>query len=182
MPHEVLALILKHVDNVPTDREEATANAWQLVVRLCVMAAQKDQQGDSFVLFSVEAITDRDDAYFGQWMENCLDSTMGTWPATEAHTGALGAVTAPQVPAHFAAELGKGVALGLHALGPLKTLALHQSGLADTDGKQGYGEEDIVALMGSLHVKKGNQLQDIGTYFQSLRGKNIDVCRRQLMA
>ncbi len=85
--------------------------------------------------------------------------------------GALGAVTPPQVQAHFAAELGKGVAIGLHALGPFKTLALHQGGLADADGKQGYGEEDIVVLMSFLHVKKGSQLQDIWTYFQSLQAK-----------
>jgi hypothetical protein len=173
MPHEVLALVLKHIKNLPTEQEEATANAWQLVVRWCIMAAQKDQQGDSFVLFSVEAITEGGDAYFGQWMENCLDSTMGTWLATEPHMGALGAVTPPQVPAHFAMELGKGAALGLHALGPL---------LAEDDGKQGYGEEDIAVLMDFLHIKKGSQLQEIWTYFQSLRGKNINVFQRQLMA
>ncbi len=161
MPHKVLALVLKHIKDVPPEQEEATGNMWQLVLRWCVMAAQKDQQGDSLVLFSIEAITEGDDAYFGQWMENGLNSTMGTWPATEHHTGALGAVTPPQVPAHFAAELSKGVAMGLHAHGPFKTLALHQGGLVDTDGKQGYGEEDIVTLMGFLHVKKGSQLQDI---------------------
>jgi hypothetical protein len=104
------------------------------------------------------------------------------WTATKPHMGAIGVVTTPQVPVHFAAKLGKGVALCLHALRPLKTPAMHQSGLADADGKQGYREEDIVVLMGFLHVKKGNQLQDIWTYFQSLRGKSIDVCRRQLMA
>ena len=113
MPHKVLALVLKHINIVPTDtdQEQATVNTWQLVMRWCVMAAQKDQQGDSFVLFSIEAILEGDDAYFGQWMENHLDSTMGTRPVTEPCTGAPGVVTTPQVPAHFAAELGKGVAL-----------------------------------------------------------------------
>jgi hypothetical protein len=113
MPHKILTLILKHVKNVHTDQEQATVNTWQLVMRWCVMAAQKDQQGDSFVLFSIEAIMEGDDAYFGQWMENPLDSTIGTWPETEPHTGAPGVVTTPPVPAHFAAELGKRVALGL---------------------------------------------------------------------
>jgi hypothetical protein len=70
------------------------------------------------------------------------------WTATEPHMGAIGVVTTPQVPVHFSAKLGKGVALGLHALHPLKTLAVHQRGLADADSKQGYGEEDIAARMG----------------------------------
>jgi hypothetical protein len=30
------------------------------------MAAQKDQQGDSLILFSIDAIMEGDDAYFGQ--------------------------------------------------------------------------------------------------------------------
>jgi hypothetical protein len=45
-----------------------------------------------------------------------------------------------------------------------------------------YGEEDIAALMGFSHVQKGSNLQDIWMYFQSSWGKNLDVCRQQLMA
>jgi hypothetical protein len=36
--------------------------------------------------------------------------------------------------------------------------------------------------MGFSHVKRGGDLQDIWTYFQTSKGKNLDVCRRQLMA
>jgi hypothetical protein len=86
------------------------------------------------------------------------------------------------VPENFAAELGKGVALGLHALSPFKTLAVAQGGLGDAETKKGYGEEDIAALMGFSHVKKGHQLQDIWSYFQSAGVKNIDNCQQQLMA
>ena len=35
-------------------------------------------------------------------------------------------VTPVQGPTHFAAELGKGVAMGLHTLGPLKSLSMAQ--------------------------------------------------------
>jgi hypothetical protein len=144
----------------------------------CVMVAQHDSQGDNLVSFSVEAITEGDDAYFSQWMENWLDSTMGKRPTTKACMGAPLAGTTAEVSAHFAAELGKGVALSLHALGgPFKTPAMAQGGLGDADSKKGYGEEDIAALMGFLHVKQGHQLQDIWSYFQSLGGKNIDVCQ-----
>jgi hypothetical protein len=151
-------------------------------MRWCIMAAQKDSRGDSLVSFSIEAITEGDDAYFGQWMENRLDSTMGKWPTTEACMGVPLAGTSAEVPAQFAAELGRGVALGLHTLGPFKTPSMAQGGLGDADSKTGYGEVDIAALMGFWHAKKGNQLQDIWSYFQSLRGNNIDVCQRQLMA
>jgi hypothetical protein len=50
------------------------------------------------------------------------------------------------------------------------------------ESKKGYGEEDIAALMGFSHVKKGHQLQDIWSYFQAAGVKIIDICRRQLMA
>jgi hypothetical protein len=96
--------------------------------------------------------------------------------------GAPLAGTSAEVPAQFAAELGRGVALGLHALGQFKTPSMAQGGLGDADSKTGYGEEDIAALMGFLHIKKGNQLQDIWSYFQFSRGKNINVCQQQLMA
>jgi hypothetical protein len=55
----------------------------------------------------------------------------------------------PHMPVQFAAELGKGVALGLKALGPMKTPLMTQGGTTDTKGKQLYGEEDIAALFGS---------------------------------
>jgi hypothetical protein len=86
------------------------------------------------------------------------------------------------VPPNFAAELGRGVALGLHALSLFKTQAGANKGLGETDSKKGYGKEDKAALMGFSHVKKGHQLQDIWSYFQAAGVKNIDICRRQLMA
>ncbi len=57
-----------------------------------------------------------------------------------------------QILAQFVAELGKGVALGLMALGPLKTLLVTQGGTTDTNGKQLYEEEDIAAHMGFSNV------------------------------
>jgi hypothetical protein len=172
MPHEVLAFVLEYIKNGPGNQAQAMENPWQLIVMWCVMEAQQDSQGDSLVSFSIEAITEGDDAYFGQWMDT-----------TEACMGAPLAGTAAEVLAHFAAELGKGVALGLHALGgPFKTPAMAQGGTGDANSKKGYGEEDITALMGLLHIKQGHQLQDIWSYFQSLGGKNIDVCQQQLMA
>jgi hypothetical protein len=177
MPHEVLTLVLEYLKNGPEEPAQATENPWQLIVMWCVMAAQHDSQGDSLVAFSVKAIMEGDDAYFGQWMENWLDSTMGKRPTTKACMGAPLAGTAADVPDHFAAELGKEVALSLHALGgPFKTPVMAQGGLGDADSKKGYRDDNITALMGFLHVKQGHQLQDIWSYVQSLGGKNINVC------
>ena len=146
------------------------------------MAAQADQQGDSIVAFAVDAVTENNDVYFGQWVESCLNSIMGKRPAADGGMGATGVATPAQDPAQFAAELGKGVAMGLQALGPFKSLSMAQGGGFESNSKQGYGEEDIAALMGFSHVKKGSELQDIWTYFHTMRSKNIDLCRRQLMA
>ena len=92
------------------------------------MAAQANQQGDSIVAFAVEAITENDDAYFGQWMENRLDGTMGKQPAADGGMGVTGVVTPAQGLAQFAAEIGKGVAMGLQALGPCKSPLMAQGG------------------------------------------------------
>jgi hypothetical protein len=173
MPHDILALFPCHVENSPPEQAQGEANTWQLVAQCCVMAVQKDPQGDSLVA---------DDAYFNQWVKSRLDGTMGTRPVNLPHPGVPMAGTSAQVPGHFAAELGKGVALGLQALGPFKPLTGNQGGVMEADSKQMYGEEDIAALMGFSHVRKGSNLQDIRMYFQSLRGKNLDVCCQQLMA
>jgi hypothetical protein len=146
------------------------------------MAAQADKNRDSIVAVAVKAVTENKDPYFGQWMENRLDGTLGKQPAAHGAKGETGVVTPAQGPAQFAAELGEGVAMGLQALGPCKSPSLTQGVGADSDSKQGYGEEDITALMGFSHLKKGSKLQDIWTYFHTMWSKNIDICRRQLMA
>ena len=183
-PHDILTIVLlKLIENNYQDQNQATAaESWKLIVMWCMMAAQADQHGDSIVAFAVKAVMEKDDAYFGQWMENCLDGTMGKRPAAHDGMGATGVATPAQGPAHFVAELGKGVAMGLHALGPLKSPSMTQGGRVDSDSKQGYREEDITALMGFSHVKKGSELQVIWTNFHTMQSKNINVCRRQLMA
>ncbi len=70
----------------------------------------------------------------------------------------------------------------MRALGPLKPLTGNQGGVTEADSKQMYGEDDIAALMGFSHVQKGSNLQDIWTSFQSTLGKNLDMCRQQIMA
>ncbi len=79
------------------------------------------------------------------------------------------------MPAHFAAELGKRVALGLKVLGPLKTPLMAQGGTTDTNSKHLYGEEDIAALMGFSNARSGSHLQDTWAYFNTSRDKTINV-------
>ena len=123
MPHKILAIVMKLIENNYRNQDQATAaEAWKLVVLWCVMAAQADQHVDSIVEFAVKAVTENDDVYFGQWMENRLNGTMGKRPAAHGAMGATGVATPAQGLAQFAAELGKGVAMGLHALGPFKLL------------------------------------------------------------
>ena len=129
MPHDVLAIVLKLIENNYRDQDQATAaESWKLIVMWCVMAAQADKHGDSIVAFAVKAVTENDDAYFGQWMENCLNGTMGKRPAVHGSMGATGVATPAQGPAQFAAELGKGVAMGLHTLGTFKSPSMTQGG------------------------------------------------------
>jgi hypothetical protein len=118
-----------------------------------------DSQGDSWILFAIKGVTEGDNKYPSKWIEQWLDETMGTRPQLGPHMWA--AMTSPtaNMPAQFAAELGKGVALGLlKSLGPLKTPLLAQGGTTITNCKQTYGEEDIAALMVFSKVpRKGHQ-------------------------
>ena len=43
MPHEILTIVLKLVENSVPDQSQAVAEAWQLIVMWCVMAVQVDQ-------------------------------------------------------------------------------------------------------------------------------------------
>jgi hypothetical protein len=110
----------------------------------CVMAVQANQQGDSIVAFAVDAVTENNDAYFGQWVENCLDSTMGKRPAADGGMGATGVATPAQGPAQFAAELGKGVAMGLHALGPFKSPSMAQGGDLNATANRDTGKRTLL--------------------------------------
>ena len=59
---------------------------------------------------------------------------------------------------------------------PLKPPTANRGGGGnESDSKPLYGEKDIATLMGFLHVKKGSDLQDIWTYFQALKGKNLEA-------
>jgi hypothetical protein len=60
MPHEVLAMIMKHLEE--TGATDDQGKAWDLVVKWCIVVAQKDAQGDSLVSFTVKAVTEG--AYF----------------------------------------------------------------------------------------------------------------------
>ncbi len=58
---------------------------------------------------------------------------------------------------------------------PLKPPMANQRGGNKSDSKPLYGEKDIATLMGFSHVKKGSDLQDMWTYFQASKGKNLEA-------
>jgi hypothetical protein len=60
MPHEVLSMIMEHVEPLTDTAAEEVGQAWQLAMQWCVVAAQHDTQGDSHIAFSVDAITKTD--------------------------------------------------------------------------------------------------------------------------
>ena len=108
------------------------------------MAVQANQQGDSIVAFAVDAVTENDDAYFGQWVENCLDSTMGKQPTANSSMGATGVVTPTQGPVQFAVELGKGVAMDFHTLGPFKLPSTAQGGDLTATANRDTGKRTLL--------------------------------------
>ncbi len=137
MPHEILQLVLTYLESNQEVQNQQTDTALELVVKWCVVAAQQDSQGESLVAFSVEAITEGDDADFEQWVEQRLDGTLGKRPTPDGTRGAAPAMRAAGiVPQNFTAELGRGVALGLHALSPFKQQTGNRGGV----GRSGVQE------------------------------------------
>jgi hypothetical protein len=174
MPHEVLAIMIKHLEETGATKDQG--KAWDFVTKWCIVVAQKDAQGDSLVVFTVKATTEGGDSYFKQWVEQQLNATMGVGPAQETRGGTAMIAQSTPVPAQFAAELGKELAMGLELLGPLQSPTLSQGGHADTDTKQGYSNENIAALMGFC----SRETQEPTTYylglFQLLLGQEYQHC------
>jgi hypothetical protein len=173
MPHKVLTFIMQHVEASPQNQAAEVGQAWQLMVQWRVVAAQQDSQSDSLVAFSVKAITETDDTCFCQWAKNCLDGTMGVKSSMPAPTVMPLGGAHTQVHGQFAAELGRGVALGLQAFGPLRPLVGHPGENNENDSKQLHGEEDIVALMGFSHVRKGSDLIGYLDIFPEVKRKKL---------
>ncbi len=80
MPHEILKLVLSYVEKTLGPQTQQMQSSWELIVRWCIVASQRDAQGESLVAFLVEAITEGDDAYFSQWVEQRIDGTLGKGP------------------------------------------------------------------------------------------------------
>jgi hypothetical protein len=138
MPHKILQLVLTYLELNQEGQNQQTNTAWELVVKWCVVATQQDSQGDSLVSFSVEAITEGDNADFGQWVKQRLDGTLSKRPTPDGTRGTAPATRAAGiVPPNFTAELGRGVALGLHALSPFKQQTGTGGGSGDTESKKG---------------------------------------------
>ena len=183
MPYEVLRFIMTHLEEVNT---QEYADSWATVAAWCVLASQGNTTGDSLMSFSIEAITEVEDDYLGQWLERRLDTTMGPRPQGGGTTGASGTrrgpVQAPLTHATLAADIGKGVALGLKALGGTIATGQGTSTTTEGDAKTRYTEDDIASIMGFSHVHRGDQVQPIWATLNNAKQKNLDTFRRQLLS
>ena len=157
-------------------RHMATVSAW------CVLASQGSSSGDSLMSFSIEAITEVEDKYLGKWLEQQLDTTMGTRPqgGVAAITTPRGQQTAQLNHATLVADIGKGVALQLKALGGPIAMAHAPTPTTEGNAKMRYTEDDIAAIMGFSHVHRGDQVQPIWATLNNAKQKNLDTFRRQL--
>ncbi len=95
--------------------------------------------------------------------------------------GTNGQQDVTQVTALMSTEVGKGAALGLQSLAPLRQDTTSQKGGSDMEGK-GCTSNDIAALMGFAGVTNGADLPKIWEIFNKTKGKNIDAYRRHIAA
>ena len=185
MPHKIRGLVLTIISD--TDDFDKASDNWQLVLSWCLLAAQQDANGNSHLGLPVDAVTEGDDDYFEKWIDQRLDAVFGPRPNSGAPTttsawGSTHPQTAhSQVSALVATKVGKGVALGLRAMGHLQRDPSQLGGGYDTETK-GYTKDDIAALMGFAGTYRGSDLLDIWELFNATKGKNIDAYRRHLFA
>ena len=176
MPYEIARIVVTHIEEVG---DQTYATAWSTVVAWCMLASQANAAGESLVSFSIEAITEVEDEYLGKWLEQRLDTTLGPRPRRGGTIGMTSQVdpSGPMAPATFAADIGKGVALGLRALGGLMVAAQAQGTTKEGDEKTRYSNDDIAAIMGFSHVHQGDQVQPIWTTLNNGKQKNFDIFR-----
>ncbi len=123
----------------------------------CLATAQCNDKRESFVTYAVDVITKGDNDYLERWMKNRLNAAMGHCPHTYASSHAPGKAMGHNVScvsSVMAAEVGKGVALGLSALGPLRQDLVMQGTTSKMEPK-GYTKDDIAALLGFLGINDG---------------------------
>jgi hypothetical protein len=123
MPHEIRGLVMGLIGEM-TDVAQASAT-WDLILSWCILAAQQDTNGNSLLGLPVDAVTEGDDEYFGKWIDQRLDTMFRPRPSSgiPRNSGMWGGSIphdATQVSALMATEVGKGVALGLWAMGQLQ--------------------------------------------------------------
>ncbi len=154
MPYEIARIVVNHIDEV---NDAAYGAAWATIVAWCILASQGNTAGESLVLFSIEAITEVEDDYLGRWLEQRLDTTLGPRPRGGGTTGGTTqpGPSGPMAQTTFAADIGKGVALGLRALGGPMAAAQAQSATKEVEEKTRYSDDDIAAIMGFSHVHCG---------------------------
>jgi hypothetical protein len=147
-----------------------------LVLNWCLAAAQCNIKGKSFVACAVDAITEGDDDYLEQWITIRLNAAMGHHPHAYAGPYAPGETRGPKISQRvslvMAAEVGKGIALELGALGPLQQDLTAHGTTSETELK-GYSKDDVPTLMGFSGINDGHALQPIWELFNTTRGKNI---------
>jgi hypothetical protein len=82
----------------------------------------------------------------------------------------------------LAADIRKGVALGLKALGGSIAMGNLQSPTTEGDAKTRYTDDDIAAIMGFSHVHRGDQVQPIWATLNNAKQKNLNTFRRKLLS
>ena len=91
-----------------------------------------------------------------------------------------GSPTGPKTQA--SADIGKGVALGLKALGgPMATVQQQQGTTKEGDDKTRYTDDNITAIMGFSHVQQGDQVQPIWATLNNAKQNNFDIFWCQLL-
>jgi hypothetical protein len=80
MPRKVLELVITHFFEKMGPDDQEQGETWTTIAQWCYLASQGDKDNESLVAFAINAITKIDDEYLGKWLEQRLDTTLGSSP------------------------------------------------------------------------------------------------------
>ena len=80
MPHEIRGLVMAFIHEAVNVAKASTD--WDLILSWCILAAQQDTNGNSFLGLPVDTVMERDDKYLAKWIDQRLDATFGPHPSS----------------------------------------------------------------------------------------------------
>ncbi len=157
------------VDHIDGGTLQIPTNKWQLLLDLCLAAAQANTNGTSILSLGLTETALSQDLKFLEWCELCLTKTIGQEPKQARLTKGKDTI---QIDERITPEMGRSFMAGVQALGPSIPGAAGQGSgygmdvISDNLGGKLYSENNVAAFKGYCGVVDARDIPVIWDTFQ----------------